>query len=163
MKWFSSPKTLEELKKQYKRLALQHHPDIGGSESDMKEINAEYDLLFAKLKNIHQTAEGETYTSKEETTEAPEEFKEIINRLINLYDIIIEICGSWLWITGNTLPHREALKELKFRWSKSKQAWYYHSDDYKKSSSKSFTLNEIRDFYGSETVKTEPKLKLQIV
>ena len=42
MKWFQNPKTLEELKKQYKRLAMQHHPDIGGNVRDMQEINAEY-------------------------------------------------------------------------------------------------------------------------
>ena len=80
MKWFNNPKSLEELKKQYKKLACKHHPDIsGGSEKDMKEINAEYDLLFSKLKNVHENVKGETYTSKEETTETPDEFKDIIN------------------------------------------------------------------------------------
>ena len=39
MKWFTNPQTLEELKKEYKRLAMKHHPDIGGNDSDMKEIN----------------------------------------------------------------------------------------------------------------------------
>ena len=69
MKWFNNPQTLEELKKQYKQLALKHHPDIGGNLKDMQEINTEYDQLFEKLKNIHRSAEGRTYTSKEETTE----------------------------------------------------------------------------------------------
>lgn len=65
MKWFSNPKSLEELKKQYKKLACKHHPDItGGSEKDMKEINTEYDIFFASLKNIHENVKGETYTSK---------------------------------------------------------------------------------------------------
>ncbi len=45
------------MKKEYKRLAMKHHPDInGGSEKDMKEINAEYDSLFATLKNVHQNS-----------------------------------------------------------------------------------------------------------
>ena len=42
MKWFNNPTTAEELKKQYRKLAMQHHPDLGGNEDDMKEINAEY-------------------------------------------------------------------------------------------------------------------------
>lgn len=41
MKWFSNPQTLEQLKKQYKKLAIQHHPDVGGSVTNMQEINAE--------------------------------------------------------------------------------------------------------------------------
>lgn len=164
MKWFNNPKSLEELKKQYKKLACKHHPDIsGGNEKDMKEINAEYDLLFASLKNVHENVKGETYTTKEETTETPDEFKDIINALINLPGIKIEIIGNWIWITGNTYPHRKALKELKFRFSKSKTAWYFHTADYKKNNNKTFTMDQIRDLFGSETITDNPQLKLQIV
>ena len=46
MKWFNNPETLEDLKKQYKKLAFQNHPDRGGKTSDMQEINAEYCLLY---------------------------------------------------------------------------------------------------------------------
>lgn len=50
MKWFNNPETLEDLKKQYKKLAFQNHPDRGGKTSDMQEINAEYEVLFSRLK-----------------------------------------------------------------------------------------------------------------
>lgn len=163
MKWFTNPQTLEELKKQYKQLALKHHPDLGGNTADMQEINNEYDKLFETLKNTHKTVDGKTYTAQTETTETAAEFRDIINQLINLEGINIELCGSWLWITGNTKEHKEVLKSLHFRWSKSKCAWYYHTEDYKKSSKKSYSLDEIRDLYGSETIKSEPKLKLAIV
>lgn len=163
MNWFNNPKSLEELKKQYKTLAMKHHPDHGGTVEDMQQINAEYDRLFEKLKNVHQTAEGTTYTSREETTETPSEFKDIINRLIKFQGVHIEICGSWLWITGCTIEYREELKNMKFRWSKSKVAWYYHHEDYRKSTKRTYTLDEIRDLYGSETIKTEPQLKLAII
>ena len=163
MKWFTNPQTLEQLKKQYKKLAMQHHPDVGGSVVDMQEINAEYDKLFEILKNTHQTADGKTYTTKKETTETAAEFKEIINRIINLQGITIEVCGSWLWITGNTYQHREVLKCLKFRFSKSKAAWYYHTDGYRKNNSKVYSLDEIRDLYGSETVVNKPTLQLQVI
>lgn len=163
MKWFNNPQTLEELKKQYKKLAMKHHPDIGGNVKDMQEINAEYDKLFELLKNTHQTADGKTYKANKETTEAPEEFRNIINSLINLKGINIELCGSWLWLTGNTREHKEVLKGLHFKWSKSKCAWYYHTSDYRKSSRKTYSLDEIRDLYGSETIKAEPQLKLAII
>ena len=163
MKWFSNPQTLEELKQQYKKLALKNHPDVGGTNEAMKEINAEYDLLFAKLKNTHKSAAGETYTTKTETTETPDEFKTIIEKLIHFEGVIIEICGSWIWLTGDTYTYRNELKNLRFRFSKSKSAWYFHSDGYRKHNSKSFSLDEIRDLYGSETIKAEPKLKLAVV
>ena len=87
MKWFNSPRTLEELKKQYKKLAVQHHPDLGGNTQEMQEINAEYDVLFEKLKNVRTNAEGKTYTAKEPTTETPDEYKDIIGYLRKGYSI----------------------------------------------------------------------------
>ena len=126
----------------------------------MQEINAEYDRLFELLKNTHKNAEGQTYTTQ---TETANDFKEIIEKLIRFNGIHIEICGSWVWLTGCTIEYREELKKMKFRWSKSKVAWYYHRDEYKKSTKRTYTLDEIRDLYGSETIKTEPQLKLAIV
>jgi len=55
----------------------------------MQEINAEYDQLFEKLKNVHQNAEGKTYTTETENTETPDEFKDIINKLIHFKGIKI--------------------------------------------------------------------------
>ena len=76
MKYFIDCETLEELKKEYKKLAMKHHPDMGGNEETMKAINAEYDKAFAKVKNIHRNKDGETYTK--ENTETASEFKDII-------------------------------------------------------------------------------------
>jgi curved DNA-binding protein CbpA len=163
MKWFNNPQTLEDLKKQYKKLVFAHHPDKGGRTEDMQEINAEYDKLFARLKNVHKSASGETYTAKEETTETPEQFKEIIEKLIHLDGIEIEICGSWLWITGNTYENRETLKSLSFKYSKNKNAWYWHEAGYRKLSRKSFSLEEIRDLWGSERVNPTHRNELQPV
>lgn len=163
MKWFNDPQTLEELKKQYKALAMEYHPDRGGNTSDMKAINAEYDELFAALRFTHEKADGTIYTQPKDFAETPDEFKHIIDTLIHLESVTIEIIGSWVWITGNTFKYRNMLKDMKFRYSKSKTAWYFHGNDYKKMSRQTFTLNEIRNLYGSEVVTSEPHLKLAIV
>lgn len=42
------------------------------------------------------------------------------------------------------------LKELKFRYAHKKQAWYYHTEPYRKRSKRELTLDEIRDMFGSE-------------
>ena len=52
--YFESPKTLEELKNQFRKLALKFHPDrnmddIEASTQAMKDINAEYEKLFDLL------------------------------------------------------------------------------------------------------------------
>lgn len=153
MKWFKNPETLEDLKKQYHRLAMKHYPDVGGTEQAMKEINAEYEKLFSSLKDTHKNAEGEFYQSRTATTETAAEFMDIIEKLIHMDGIEIEVCGSWVWVTGNTRPHKDELKALAFRWSSNKAAWYFHRDGYKKRSKKSLTLDEIRGYYGSEKIE----------
>ena len=91
---------------------------------------------------------GKTYTK--ETTETPQEFINIINVLTSLSDIEVEICGTWIWVSGNTKAHKEMLKELKFRYAHKKQAWYYHTEPYRKRSKRELTLDEIRDMFDSE-------------
>lgn len=38
MKYFTNCRTLDELKKEYRRLSKLHHPDHGGDEATMKAI-----------------------------------------------------------------------------------------------------------------------------
>lgn len=159
MKYIKNVETLEELKKTYKKLALKLHPDCGGSDEEMKILNNEYDILFEKLKNHHKNKEGETYTK--ETEETPEQFKDILNKLFSLKmeKVEIEIVGSFIWLTGNTKPYREEIKELKFRYSPKKYAWYKAPNDYKKRSHKNYDMETIRGMYGSQKVKDEKQEK----
>ncbi len=57
MKYFQNCRTIEELKKEYRRLAQINHPDNGGNPEKMKAINAEYEKAFNRLKDIHNKAE----------------------------------------------------------------------------------------------------------
>lgn len=43
MKYFTNCTTLEDLKKEYRRLTMLHHPDRGGDTATMQAINAEHD------------------------------------------------------------------------------------------------------------------------
>ena len=144
-----APKTLEELKSMYRRLAFLHHPDKGGDLDIMKVVNNEYDALFPKLKDVHKTKEGATYTAKQASTETVNQFKDLISELMTMDNITIEIIGCFVWVTGNTKPYKEKLKELKFQWHSKKFAWYLSPEDYRKRSRKDYDLDEIRVMYGT--------------
>ena len=49
MKYFTNIKTLEELRKEYKRLVKENHPDNGGSVEEIKIINVEYEQAMKNL------------------------------------------------------------------------------------------------------------------
>ena len=56
--YFENVKTLNDLKAEYRRLAMANHPDLGGSTAVMQEINAAYDQI--KNGTAQQTA-GQGY------------------------------------------------------------------------------------------------------
>ena len=148
------PKTAEELKKKYRELAFIYHPDrAGGNLEKMKLVNLEYETLFEKLKNTH------TYTGQE-SEETSGEFIDIIDRTIYFENVKIEIIGSFIWISGETKPYKEILKELKFRWSPNKRAWYLAPEWYNRRNRRSYTLDEIREMYETTKVKTRQRKKL---
>lgn len=161
MKYFKDCKTAEEIKKAYKKLVRQYHPDLnpGVDDSIIKAINNEYDKTWARLKNIHTSASGETYTK--ETAEAPEEFREIINSLIKCEGLTIDLVGSWIWVTGNTYSHRDTLKANGFKWASRKKAWYWHRADEISKNRREMTLDEIKSLHGCETFKSEGVKRLQ--
>lgn len=64
-KYFKSVDNIEDAKALYRRLVMKWHPDVS-SESDatrvMAEINAEWEKVFAALKDVHKRNDGSTYT-----------------------------------------------------------------------------------------------------
>lgn len=153
MKYFTTCTTLEALKKEYRRLCMIHHPDRGGDAATMAAINNEYDEAFHRLQHQHRTTEASDSTTAE-AEEVPEEFRAVISRLVVLAGIDVEICGSWIWVTGATYPNREALKAAGCRYSKNKVAWYWHPAGEHSRSRKQLSLDEIRQLHGSEKIKT---------
>lgn len=152
-RYFDGCRTAEELKKAYRQAAKELHPDAGGGEEEFKAMQAEFSAAWSRLKNIHVTKDGEKY--EKETQETAEAFMSIIEELIRLKDIEVEICGSWIWCSGNTRPYKDLFRKLNFHWSKSKAAWYYHGEPYRKHHSRELSLDEIRGMYGSRKYKGE--------
>lgn len=147
MKYFENITSLDELKKAYRRLAMQHHPDRGGSTEIMQAINREHDALFEVLKTQHNATADQYH----KTTETPEEFRNIIETLLKLDGLEVELCGSWLWIGGDTKKHKAELKKAGCRWSNNKKLWYWrHPEDGAHWSKGKKSIGEIRMKYGSQ-------------
>ena len=128
----------------------------------MKIINYEYDELFKDLKDIYRTKDGEPYTTKQGTSETSEQYKDIINELMKMDDIVIELIGCFVWVTGNTKIYKERFKDLKFQWHSKKLAWYLKPEDYKKRSHKDYGLDEIREMYGTNgAVRSKGTIKIE--
>ena len=145
MSYFTRCSTLDELKATYRRLALKNHPDVGGDVETMAAINAEYDRTFAQLKAKHNATARDGF----KTTEAPEEFRSIVEALLKLDGLEVELCGAWLWIGGDTYPHKDALKAAGCKWSRKKQKWYWHHAEQRRKWRGSASMDDIRAKYGS--------------
>jgi len=160
-KLFQECKTLEDLKKLYFKLLKQYHPDISGSDTTetCKEINNLYEEFFEKVKNIRTNKDGEQYTK--ETTETPEQYRDFITKILHLYGIKIEICGAWIWISGDTKPYKALFSELACKWSANKSMWYYTTDTYKNKFKRTpWTIETIRASFGSINIETDPHTQI---
>lgn len=160
MKYFKDIKNLDELRKQYKTLLKRFHPDnVGGSEEITKAVNTEYEALFKKLKNhFEANAKGvdkESQSFKKYDFAEDEKLREVLRMIIHLADIEIEICGQWIWVGGNTYPHKDYLRNLKFKFAGNKKRWYWHSEAFRKKGKKPLSMEEIRNLYGKSDIKKE--------
>lgn len=154
--------TIEDAKNQYKKLILRYHPDLAAKNGMSVEeatkatqtINAEFDYLKRHNYNIHETAEGSTYTdwSQYAPDDVTARYAEIIEALIHMEGVIIEVCGSFLWLSGSTYDHRAEIKAMGFKWASKKKMWYLAPKDWRKKSRRELTMGEIRDTYGSQVV-----------
>jgi hypothetical protein len=147
MNFFNDCKTTEEVRKRYQKLAMEHHPDHGGSNEMMQEINRQYAEASARASQ----GSYETEEEAEYDRQMSEEYRRVIEAIITIEGITIEIIGNWIWVTGNTYPVRLRLKEVGLLFAGKKKAWYYRSEEYASSGSK-MTLDEIRAKYGSQSV-----------
>lgn len=71
------PSTKEELNKHFKKLALKHHPDLGGSEETMKLLNQAKELLDKNLGKSFTSYKSSRFDkSKEERDAAQRDYEE---------------------------------------------------------------------------------------
>ncbi len=136
-----------DAKARYKELAKKFHPDLGGCVEKMKIINLQYEKV---LSGVYQKA-GKSITEIEELLKKSQRLAEKIYEIINCVGIVVEICGNWIWITGDTKLVKDTLKEAGFFWASKKLAWYWRAEESaSKHRGKVLSLDQIREKHGRE-------------
>lgn len=157
MTYFRNCKTIEDVKETYRKLAKKLHPDCGGNAEEFKKMSAEYTTAYNRFKNVHR---DQTADREEKTEYTAEEFADIINKVIHLDGVEIEIVGTWVWLSGNTYPHRETIKAAGFFFSSKHKKWYYNGNTKKSKKHSKLTYEQVKDIHGCKTVKTAAQARL---
>lgn len=140
-----------DVKQAYRKAAKTYHPDRNPAGAEMmKIVNAAYDVLKNYdgeiLAASHEAGDNENYGQS---------VNDALNTVIVLDGIDIEICGAWVWVSGETFKHKAVLKEASFKYASKKKSWYFRPEDWHSSSRGAYSMDEIRDKYGS----TKPSKK----
>ena len=121
MKKMSTSETLEDLKRVYadEYSEVRHDVDL------LKDLNLAYEDNFDAVRCMHRTKGGKVYSTESAPNhEGVAWFPEFVEAISNMKDVEYNIEGTWLWVSGNTKPHREELKRLGLRWAPKRKMWY---------------------------------------
>lgn len=92
--------------------------------------------------------------------EISDQINKTMESLKGIDGIEVELCGTWLWIDGNTYENRESLKAVGCKFSRTKKKWYWRSPDAKAGWSRGKqTMGQIRQKYGSQWMRKDEKAK----
>jgi len=139
-------KNIDDLKKEYFRLAKIYHPDAGGNTQDFQTLLNEYQkLLKTTLKSSNLSDED---IHNEEVID--EHIRAAMESVINLPGINIELVGKWIWISGNTYPIKEALKAANFIFIKKDQTPFWVFKGVESTGRGKMSLDEIKSKYGAK-------------
>ncbi len=84
------------------------------------------------------------------------ELDQVLGSMSSL-NVNAEICGNWIWISGDTRRYSQQLRKLGCEFSKEKTMWFYvprSLPKLEKNQDRTFTMAEIRGFHGSKHVKS---------
>jgi len=146
---------IDRLKKVYRQYVFIWHPDKNNWDTTqiMQEINTLFDQNILRL-----TENFSDLKMKSHIKEAGI-FKDLIEKLIKLDGLKIEICGWYIWVTGDTKQHKDKLKEAGLYFARKKVAWYYRPEWCKSNSRGQYSLDDIRAMHGSNVIKDNEKQK----
>lgn len=143
-----TPITLEDIKKAYRQAASKYHPDHNPAGIEMmKLVNAAYEAL-------KEAGEEQLNQFGQASRDYGAVFNAALNAILGL-GLEIEICGAWIWVSGDTKPHKEALKDAHYLWSPKKCRWYFRPENHKSRNRHTWDMDKIRSIHGSQSVRQD--------
>jgi len=152
--------TAEIVTAAYRRAAMKYHPDRNPAGLVMmKAVNAARLALADFVGTLNHAPEAANYGG---------DLNDAIAHLLHSVGLDLEICGAWLWVSGETKAHKDTIKGFssesgnKFRWHSKKVKWYFAPNDYKgrRRFRGSVDMEDIRERYGSAHVQTQGRTAL---
>ncbi len=160
--------TAEEIRNLYRKLCKQVHPDLGPKEETetrtrlMQDLNAAYARWIAMAgqkeafeKARRQGKQPPTAQDFSDRAKVDEAIRQAIEKIVILEGIEIEVCGLWVWVSGDTRPVKEQLKAAGYRFAGDKKKWYYAGVP--AGGFRPMSMEEIRFRYGSQRIPTTPR------
>lgn len=130
--YFTTFTTVESIKAEYRRLAMIHHPDRGGSTAVMQQINAEYKEALKRCNGqTSKGSDGQDHTYRyDEAVE--QEVMDALHKILRIkMQADIAVIGAWIWVLGDTKPVKEELKAVGCMWHAKRVAWYWRPEKQK--------------------------------
>lgn len=154
----ASDSTRQLIKAMYRQACSKYHPDRNPAGLEMmKLVNAAYEAL-SDVVNGGEFDKSLNDEASSHASDLGDEMNAALNVVIDL-GLEIEICGSWIWVSGDTKPHREVLKSAGYRWAPKKLMWSFCGGE-RTSSRGKFSMEDIRSKHGSVGVKARDKKQI---
>ncbi len=132
----------------YRQAAKTYHPDRNPAGLEMMKL---VNLAYETLKDFEGTVSESVFS------DYGEKLNTALNTLMSL-GLNVEMCGCWIWVSGDTRSHKEALKQAGFLWALKKKAWYFRPAHQKKRRYRAaWSMKQIRATYGSDSAKAAYK------
>lgn len=158
MRYFDHLFTVPNIKAEYRDLAFKHHPDRGGDVCIMQAINAQYHEALQRCNGERsEAANGKEHRySYDADIEQAVMDKIMFLVAAHLPGVNIALIGTWLWVTGDTKPHKELLKANGLKWHPTRSCWYFTATPNRYRPSR-LGLSGLAMRYGYKEFKDEAK------
>ena len=144
--------TFEQVKEQYKKMIFEFHPDRNPAGLEVSQVINE---AFSFLKDLSFPLFN---TEEKSASFFTDDLSAALAKIRNLVGLGIEVCGCWIWITGDTRTHRATLKDAGYKYAGRKKAWYFSPPTERgKRRRGQWSMDKIRNNYGSERVQPEQR------
>lgn len=152
--YFSTCTGVDEVKSLYRSLARANHPDLGGNTRTMQDINASYHDALKSYDGIkvgqYDNGKERVYRYHYQTEQSVVEKYADILRAKLPGRIVVEICGTWIWVSNTQKDDRTALKALKLLWHAKRIQWFWKPEGQYSRYNANMTNADIRNYYGSK-------------